>query len=200
MNRDLVVIYTDGGVSKDGVGGCGAVLCSNEPGKGLRQLAHRSQHHPGPPPTTNQRMELQAVILGLEALAQSFETASVDVEIYSDSAYVVNCFKDSWFLKWVQNGWLNSAKKPVENADLWRKLLSMTFAAHERCRTALSPRPWEHPGLPQEDVDMLLASSGGLKVKFCKVKGHSGVPMNELADQLATRGKNGETVIWDSGS
>jgi len=69
--------------------------------------------------TTNQRMELTGPIEGLRALAGRRVVA-----IYSDSAYVVNCFRDKWYVRWRQNGWRNAQKKPVENRDLWEALLA----------------------------------------------------------------------------
>ena len=69
--------------------------------------------------TTNQRMELTGPIEGLRALP-----GRRVVGIYSDSAYVVNCFRDKWYIRWRQNGWRNSQKKPVENRDLWEALLA----------------------------------------------------------------------------
>jgi len=72
----------------------------------------------GESPTTNQRMELRGPIEGLRSLAGRRVVA-----IYSDSAYVVNCFRDKWYERWRKNGWRNSNKKPVENRDLWEALL-----------------------------------------------------------------------------
>jgi len=69
--------------------------------------------------TTNQRMELTGPIEGLRALAGRRAVA-----IYSDSAYVVNCFRDKWYVRWRRNGWRNAQKKPVENRDLWEALLA----------------------------------------------------------------------------
>jgi len=70
--------------------------------------------------TTNQRMELTGPIEGLRALP-----GRRVVGIYSDSAYVVNCFRDKWYIRWRQNGWRNSQKKPVENRDLWEALIAL---------------------------------------------------------------------------
>jgi len=70
--------------------------------------------------TTNQRMELMGVIGGLEVLKRD-----VDVVVYSDSAYVVNCMNESWFIKWRGNGWRNSKGDMVSNRDLWERLLGL---------------------------------------------------------------------------
>ncbi|HYB40337.1 MAG TPA: ribonuclease H, partial [Candidatus Methylomirabilis sp.] len=69
---------------------------------------------------TNQRMELTGPVEGLRALR-----GRRVVGIYSDSAYVVNCFRDKWYVRWRQNGWRNAQKKPVENRDLWEALIDV---------------------------------------------------------------------------
>jgi ribonuclease HI len=74
----------------------------------------------GEPATTNNRMEMMAVIAALESLTQK-----CDVRLHSDSAYVINCFKQKWYEKWVRNGWMTSGKKPVENQDLWQRMLEV---------------------------------------------------------------------------
>ncbi len=68
--------------------------------------------------TTNQRMELQAVLEALSVL-------DGPVEVVSDSTYVVNCFRDGWYRKWLQNRWRNASKKPVANRDLWEPLIRL---------------------------------------------------------------------------
>ncbi len=75
--------------------------------------------------TTNNRMELFAVISGLGALKQSCK-----VEVYSDSTYVVNAFNQNWIEGWLKRGWKTSDNKPVENQDLWRLLL-ITMRKHD---------------------------------------------------------------------
>ena len=112
-----VTIYTDGACSGNpGPGGWAAILMVGDVKKELCG---------GDASTTNNRMELMAVIKGLEAL-----TRPCAVDVYSDSAYVVNAFKQNWIGKWVANGWRNSAKAEVANVDLWKELLKLT-AKHE---------------------------------------------------------------------
>ncbi len=107
-------IYTDGACSGNpGPGGWGAVLMSGNHVKEIRG---------GEPETTNQRMELQAVIEALSAL----KVSGRKVNVYSDSAYVVNAFNQKWLDKWQRNGWVNSKKEPVANQDLWKRLLELT--------------------------------------------------------------------------
>jgi ribonuclease HI len=71
--------------------------------------------------TTNQRMELMAAIEGLTAIPGRRR-----VRLHSDSAYMVNCFRDRWWERWEQNGWLGAGRKPVTNRDLWERLLAQT--------------------------------------------------------------------------
>jgi ribonuclease HI len=70
--------------------------------------------------TTNQRMEITAVLEALQVLAPSGP-----IVVVSDSTYVVNCFRDRWWVKWEANGWRNAKKQPVANADLWRPLVEL---------------------------------------------------------------------------
>lgn len=111
--RKSVRIYTDGACSGNpGPGGWGAILMFGEQ---ARELSG------GEPLTTNNRMELLAAISALQALKEPCR-----VELYSDSAYMVNAFRQNWLANWQRNGWLNAKKEPVENQDLWRQLLQLT--------------------------------------------------------------------------
>lgn len=108
-----VVIYTDGACSGNpGPGGWAAILMA---GGAKKELSG------GEADTTNNRMELMGVISGLKAL-----TRPCNVEVHSDSAYVVNAFSQNWIGKWASNGWKNSAKADVANTDLWKELLELT--------------------------------------------------------------------------
>lgn len=107
-----ITIYTDGACSGNpGPGGWGAVL--------MYGTAHKEMSG-GEPATTNNRMEMMAVIAALESLTQTCH-----VKLHSDSAYVINCFKQRWHEKWSRNGWLTSGKKPVENKDLWQRMIKV---------------------------------------------------------------------------
>ena len=108
-----VTIYTDGACSGNpGPGGWASILMA---GGAKKELSG------GEANTTNNRMELMAVIEGLRALKRPCK-----VDVYSDSAYVVNSFSQNWIDKWVRNGWKNSAKAEVANSDLWKELISLT--------------------------------------------------------------------------
>ena len=109
-----IIIYTDGACSGNpGPGGWGAVLMS---GSNKKEISGAD------PQTTNQRMELMAVVAALKAL----NVTGWEVEVYSDSAYLVNAFGQKWLDKWQQNGWKNSKKEEVANQDLWKELLHLT--------------------------------------------------------------------------
>jgi ribonuclease HI len=107
-----VTIYTDGACSGNpGPGGWGAVLFYGQ---------HKKEISGGAPATTNNRMEIQAVIEALNLLKEPCKAT-----VYSDSAYVVNCFQQNWIRGWLKNGWKNSKGQPVENQDLWQSLWSL---------------------------------------------------------------------------
>ena len=136
-----VIIYTDGACSGNpGPGGWGAILSW----KGTeRELSG------GEAQTTNNRMEMKAVIEALKALKRP-----CNVVINSDSALIINAFEKGWVEGWKRRGWLKADKKPVENQDLWMEMLQ-----------AMQPHI----------------------VRWNKVKGHAGIPLNERADKLAVK-------------
>lgn len=105
-----VTLFTDG-------------ACSGNPGKGgwaaiLQSEGREKVLSGGEAQTTNNRMELMGVISGLEALKFPCE-----VDIYSDSAYVVNAFLQDWISYWLMSGWKTKGKKDVQNVELWKRLL-----------------------------------------------------------------------------
>ena len=111
-----VKLFTDGAArgNPDGPGGYGAILQYVDP-KG--QL-HEREYSAGYRKTTNNRMELMAVIAGMEALVRPCE-----VEVYSDSRYITDAFNEHWIDSWIKKGWMRSKNKPVLNEDLWKRLL-----------------------------------------------------------------------------
>jgi ribonuclease HI len=137
--ENTVVIYTDGACSGNpGPGGWGSVLLFN---------GHRRELSGGDAETTNNQMEMMAVIQALESLKRP-----CSVMIYTDSVYVMKGMTE-WIEQWKKRNWKTAAKKPVKNVELWQRL-----------EQAVSPH----------------------QVKWQWVKGHSGVPGNERADELAT--------------
>ena len=136
---EVVELWTDGACSGNpGPGGWGAILIWN---------GHERELSGGEADTTNNRMELMSVIMGLAAI-----TRPMDVVINTDSAYVEQAFSKGWLEQWQRNGWRTAAKQAVKNQDLWQRL------AEEAARH---------------------------NVSFQRVRGHTGVEMNERADQLA---------------
>ena len=113
-----VVVYTDG-------------ACSGNPGPGGWAWAVAPDGEPqgsgGERATTNQRMEITAVLQALRALGGR-DGDRRSVRVMSDSTYVINCFRDSWWKRWQANGWRNAKKQPVANADLWRPLIELVQA------------------------------------------------------------------------
>jgi len=106
-SAETTIVYTDG-------------ACQGNPGPGGWAWAVPG----GPfasgasPRTTNQRMEIQAVLEAVRALPGP-------LQVVSDSTYVVNCFRDKWWEGWLRRGWVNSARKPVANRDLWEPLIDL---------------------------------------------------------------------------
>lgn len=119
----LVKIYTDGAArgNPDGPGGYGTVLEYVDMGGNL----HVKELSQGYVKTTNNRMELMAVIAGLEALNRP-----CTVEVYSDSQYVVNAFNQHWVDSWIKKGWKRGKNEPVKNVDLWKRLLQAKESHH----------------------------------------------------------------------
>lgn len=107
--------------------------------------------------TTNNKMELTAVVRGLrQALNVSTTDGKREIFIFSDSAYIIQAINQGWVLFWSQNEWKKKDGNEVKNKELWKLLL-----------------------------DLLSRNTKKNKVKFIKVKGHNGDPLNELADSLA---------------
>lgn len=141
------VVYTDG-------------ACSGNPGPGGWAWAVAPDGEPqasgSEARTTNQRMELMAAIDAVRVNGPVARSEGKRLVIVSDSTYVVNCFKDRWWVRWKANGWKNSKREPVANSDLWEMLIDLYL------------------GYPDEE-----------RPDFQWVRGHSGHPMNDLVDALA---------------
>ncbi len=111
-----VKIFTDGAArgNPDGPGGYGTVLEYVD----TKGQLHTREYSCGYKKTTNNRMELMAAIVGLEAL-----NCPCEVELYSDSKYVVDAFNQHWIDSWLMKGWKRGKNEPVKNVDLWQRLL-----------------------------------------------------------------------------
>ena len=173
----ILRIYSDGACSGNqndtNLGGWGAVL---EYGQHSKELYGSEAN------TTNNRMELTAVIEALKALNRD----GLTIRVFTDSSYVANCFKQKWYVKWEKNGWLNSQKKPVENPELWKELLALV-RRHEV--TFYQVKGHVNLSSPNTNVDKHYQS-------FCKLNGPSFdleefrhiIEMNNRADALANIG------------
>lgn len=115
--NNTIYVACDGACSGNGgeesPGGWGAVLHFN---------GHEKELKGGSTRTTNNVMELTACVEALNSIKADAE--SFRVVVYCDSAYIVNCFHQKWYLKWETNGWVNSSKEAVKNPDLWKELLA----------------------------------------------------------------------------
>ena len=114
MKKNEVNIYTDGACSgnqsSNNFGGWGAIL---EYGQ------HKKEVFGGEVNTTNNRMELTALAEALDILNRD----GLNINVYSDSSYLIRCMKEKWYENWKRNGWKNAAKNPVENKDLWERII-----------------------------------------------------------------------------
>lgn len=147
----LVRIFTDGACSENpGPGGWAAVF--NTPKKCYTMSGSESS-------TTNNRMELKAVIKAFEKILsiEKGRTTHHGYELYSDSAYVVNSVNSGWIAKWQRNNWKTTKNDDVKNRDLWEEFMVLS----DKIKGA------------------------GIRVEIIKVKGHAGNTFNEMVDKLA---------------
>ena len=145
----VVKIYTDGACSGNpGPGGWASAFV--ESGKDIVTYAGHDKN------TTNNRMELLAVVESLSIASKRYR-GDVNIEIYSDSAYVVNAINNNWLDKWKLNNWKTANGEDVKNYDLWSKFLALLSNIKTK----------------------------GQIVTFNKVKGHAGNPLNEYVDKMA---------------
>ena len=143
----LVKIFTDGAArgNPDGPGGYGTILEYVD----TKGQLHTREYSQGYVKTTNNRMELMAAIVGLEAL-----TKPCQVQLYSDSKYLVDAFNQHWIDSWLKKGWKRGKNEPVKNVELWKRLLA-----------AMAPHQVEfiwvkgHDGHPQNERCDKLATS-----------------------------------------
>lgn len=142
--------YTDGSCStKTEMGGWACVCIEDD------TLIDTQQGYE--PYTTNNRMELMAVLSALES-ADNIASRRVDCTIYCDSAYVVNCINNGWYHNWLENGWRTSDKQDVKNKDLWSRIIAL-----------------------------YIKLKGKIELSFIKIEGHTGNKWNEYVDLLAKK-------------
>lgn len=142
--------YTDGSCSTKTQMGGWASLCIED-----GDLIDTKEGYE--PYTTNNRMELMAILSALENI-NTIETSRAEITIYCDSAYVVNCINNKWYNNWLTNGWRTSDKQEVKNQDLWSRILALYIKLNAK-----------------------------FSLSFVKVEGHTGNKWNEYADLLAKK-------------
>ncbi len=174
---NYVNIYSDGACSGNqneiNVGGWGAIL---------EYGAHQKEIFGGEANTTNNRMEMQALLQAFLAINKP----NLVMRVFSDSSYLMNCFREKWYDKWQKNNWQTSAKKDVENRDLWEALLNYLNA-----HTIHFYRVKGHVNLKSKSTNVK-----ALYDKFVEWNGASFsmedfiliTSMNNRADELANKG------------
>lgn len=145
-------IYTDGACSHNpGPGGYSFIIIRND------EITYKQKGYSEN--TTNNEMELTAIVKALTILLKERSALKLDITVYSDSAYCINPINQGWLNIWKEKGWKNSKDEPIANKKLWLDLYNLL-----------------HPKRK---------SNKNVNVKFVKVKGHSGVKYNELVDKEA---------------
>ena len=146
----IVNIYTDGACSgnqnETNIGGWGAVL---EYGQ------HKKELYGGQINTTNNRMEMTALLSALRAMKRE----GLTIRVFSDSSYLMDCFRQRWYLGWQKNNWKTTKNEDVKNRDLWQELADL--------KNALMVH--------------------GFYIRIIKIKGHTGNTFNELVDKIAKK-------------
>ena len=172
-----VNIYTDGACSgnqnDENIGGWGCVL---QFGEATKELWGGEEN------TTNNRMEMLALISALSALKED----GLRLHIYSDSSYLINCMKQKWYVNWRKNGWKTSVKNPVENRALWEELLSFVEQNDVRFYRVKGHVDLDSPKTKVDDLyaKFLEWNGAGFSLEdFTYI-----TKMNNRADELANQG------------
>lgn len=157
-----MIIYTDGACSStDKTGGWATVIVAPQQIPNITNVHLNIQENcviisSNAHDTTNNIMELTAVLYAMKTILTT-ETEDTSHIIYTDSAYVANCFNAKWYEKWQGNGWITASKQPVANKELWQEILSLYKAITQKQHT----------------------------IDFCHVKGHESTYYNNIADSFA---------------
>ncbi|HIU25317.1 MAG TPA: ribonuclease HI [Candidatus Copromorpha excrementigallinarum] len=178
MRQDRILrIYTDGACAgnqnEENTGGWGAILRFGD---------HTKEIFGGEKNTTNNRMEMTALLEAFKAIKKEGQI----IEVFSDSGYLMDCFRKKWYLNWEKNGWKTSKKTPVENKELWQQLISYLDK-----HTISFYRVKGHVNLDSDKTDR-----DKLYEKFIQWNGRGFSPedfryiteMNNRADELANMG------------
>lgn len=173
----ILNIYSDGGCSgnqnDENLGGWGAVLEFGE---------HKKELHGSEANTTNNRMELTAVISALSALNRE----GLEVHVFTDSSYVADCFRKKWYVNWEKNGWKNSQKNPVENKELWQELLTLVRKHQVTFYRVKGHVNLDHPSTNLDKLYQKFVEWNGSSFSFDDFRYIT--KMNNRADELANVG------------
>jgi ribonuclease HI len=173
----ILRIYTDGGCAGNqndtNIGGWGAILEFGE---------HQKELYGGELNTTNNRMEMTALLEAFKAIKKENQT----IEVFSDSGYLMDCFRDKWYERWLANGWKTSGKKPVENQDLWQELIPFLSRHNITFYRVKGHLNLNHPSTNVEKHFSKFKEWNGTHQSF-EMFEHSNA-MNHRADQLANIG------------
>ena len=153
----MLFIYTDGSCSLnnkndttfDGCGGCATVICNGD--TVVEEIVGHYRN------TTNNRMELMAVLNAMKYI----ENTAENCELFIDSAYIVNCFEQKWYKKWLSNGWRTSNRQAVKNVDLWKQIIHIYNRVSNR--VTISKVKGHSGNEMNERADMLATSWRGVE-------------------------------------
>lgn len=157
LDPGVITIYSDGSCSdnqsKENFGGYGFIIVLDQE---RFVMMHGSEVN-----TTNNRMEMQAVIQALGIVTAHKEGRSLPIKLHTDSAYISNCFKNKWYETWRDNGWRTSKKKAVDNQDLWVKMIEL-YESHGSVEII---KVKGHKGIELNEVADKLATHGTERAK-----------------------------------
>jgi ribonuclease HI len=174
-----IKLFSDGSAkgNPDGPGGYGTIVkyvdeVYDEETKTLSITIKKVEEFTGGfPVTSNNRMEMMGVIVGLESLKEPY-----DVTITTDSSYIVNAFTNKWIDKWQQNGWKTSKNEPVKNKDLWERMLLVKEPHNVTFNWVKG-----HNGHPENERCDYLATSSADNKEF--IKGDDGILIEKKVDE-----------------
>jgi ribonuclease HI len=169
MENKYVVLFTDGScLGNPGKGGIGYIISYHKDCEIIGSQGYKS--------TTNNRMELLAVVKGLETIIDNINNDTIEkpvgILVYTDSKYVSDSINKNWLLNWNKNGWKTSNHTRVKNKKLWQKF---------------------------ESIYNKIIKEMGINININHVYGHQGNDLNERCDHLAQSAAKGNNLIIDEG-
>lgn len=182
----IVRIHTDGACSgnqnEENIGGWGAVLEYDAATPGGDPAHYEKVLWGGELNTTNNRMEMTALLAAFRALKKP----NLTIEVFCDSAYLMDCFREKWYANWLTNGWKTKSKKPVENRDLWEALLPFIDEHEIRFFRVKGHVNLDHPATNiEKHFEKFIEWNGP---EFTYEDFEHATRMNNRADALANKG------------